>query len=131
MKTSKADKYFSLFIRLRDSDENGIGKCRMCGRIGEVKYMDNCHFIKRQYAPRYNEMNCAIGCKHCNYFLQGNDVNFRKYLVSVYGEDKIQMLEAEKYKSHKLGAFELTAIADYYKAKVNELMKTKNIEKWW
>jgi len=132
MKTSKADKYFSLFIRLRDSDENGIGKCCTCSRYGLAKKFHNGHYIKRQHeASRFSEINCNMQCPTCNKWEQGNDVEYRRFLVEKYGEEEILWLELQKYKSHKLGAFELNVIAEKYIKKVNELMKTKNIEKWW
>lgn len=132
MKTNTADKWFSRFIRLRDSDENGIGKCCTCGRIGEVKYMDNGHYIKRQHSRlRYSEINCNLQCKKCNAFEQGRDVNFRKYLVEKYGENSVLILEKSKYGYSKKGKMEIRIIADYYKEQVNKILKNKNIKKWW
>jgi len=132
MKTNTADKWFSRFIRLRDSDENGIGKCCTCGRIGEVKYMDNGHYIKRQHSRlRYSEINCHLQCKKCNAFEQGRDVNFRKYLVEKYGENSVLILEKSKYGYSKKGKMEIRIIADYYKEQVNKILKNKNIKKWW
>jgi len=132
MKTTTADKYFSLFIRLRDSDQNGIGRCSTCGRIGHVKTMDNGHYIKRQHqAVRFSEVNCNLQCKHCNNFEQGNDVKFREYLVNKHGEKTVLLLEASKRQTTKRSANDLKLIADYYKKKVNEILKDKDIVKWW
>lgn len=131
MKTNIADKWFSRFIRLRASDKNGIGKCITCGKIGEVKYMDCGHYIKRQHtATRFSEINCQTQCKRCNNFQQGNDVEFRKYLVKKYGEEQILLLESQKYKTAKRGQFEIKAIAEYYKNKVKELEKIKGLKLW-
>lgn len=131
-KTTTADKWFSLFIRLRDSDENGYAKCCTCSRIAHAKNMDTGHFLKRQYqAVRFSEINCNTQCKHCNNFEQGNDVKYREFLVRKYGEAKILLLEASKRQTVKRSANDLKMIADYYKEKVAELMKDKNFSKWW
>ena len=131
MKTNKADKYFSQFIRLRAADENGIGKCITCGRIGEVKYMDCAHYVKRQFqATRYNEINCQLQCKHCNNFMQGNDVKFRQYLIEKYGEGAVIVLESTKKKTVKRGRFELDAIADHYKGIVEREQKERGLKIW-
>ena len=129
MKTNLADKWFSRYIRLRASD-NGIGKCFTCGRIKEVKEMDCGHYIKRQYsATRYNEINCQVQCKHCNNFLQGNDAKFRENLVTLYGVEKVYLLESSKRHSKKMGKMEQDYIAELYKQKTAELVKEKG--KWW
>ena len=131
MKTSKADKYFSLFIRLRDSDENGIATCITCGLRREAKYLDCGHYIKRQHmATRFKEMNCAAQCKGCNRFQQGRDVIFRQKLVDKYGEDEVLILESYKRKNRKIGSWELGIIAKEYKEKANEIAKQKGLELW-
>ena len=132
MKTTLADTWFSRFIRLRDSDNNGIGRCSTCGRIGHVKTMDNGHYIKRQHqAVRFSEVNCNLQCKHCNNFEQGNDVKFREYLVKKHGEKNVLLLEASKRTTTKRSANDIKLIAAYYKKENEKLLKEKGIVKWW
>src|SRR5512139_4132048 len=115
MKTSKADSWFSKFIRLRDTDENGLCTCVTCGHIAEPKLMDCGHWQKRQHmSTRFSEINCSSQCGRCNRFEQGNDVKFRAELVKKYGEDRIQLLEALHKTTHKISKFELEQIAKYY-----------------
>lgn len=131
MKTTKADKWFSIYIRLRDSDENGIGKCCTCGVMKPIKQMDCGHFIKRQHmATRYSEMNCAIQCKRCNAFEQGRDLDFEKYLKNRYGEEDIEILKIMKKASFKTSQFLLDLIEKTYKERAQELSKEKGIELW-
>jgi hypothetical protein len=131
MKTTKADKAFSKFIRLRASDSNGFGACISCGRVGEVKYMDCGHYIKRQFkAHRFSEMNCQLQCKSCNNFLQGNDVKFRASLVENYGEDAIIFLELTKNKHTKISKFEEEIIAKEYTRKYKEILKSHGLNDW-
>jgi 5-methylcytosine-specific restriction endonuclease McrA len=131
MKTSKADKYFSLYIRLRDVDENGLAKCCTCGKIGDVKYMDCGHFIKRQHmATRFDVYNCATQCKKCNAFEQGRDADFEKYILNRWGEMNLNHLKVQKHITRKYGKFELENLAIYFKQKAEQLAKEKNLKLW-
>ena len=130
MKTSLADKWFSLFIRLRDADENGMAACITCGRVKLVKYMDCGHYVKRQHPSRFNEKCCAAQCKKCNKFGQGEDVIFRQKLVELYGEDAVLLLEAGKRQIVHMPGWKLKLIADEYKEKARKLSKEKGIELW-
>lgn len=129
MITSKADKYFSLFIRLRDADDNGIGTCCTCGAMKPVKEMDCGHFIKRQHmATRFSEVNCAIQCKRCNAFEQGRNEDFERYLIKRWGQDRVNMLKLPQ--TRKTTKFELIFIEIEYRQKATELAKEKGIELW-
>ena len=70
----RLDIYFSKFIRLRDSDENGITKCCTCEKykfwkgkyLGDTEGADCGHYSKRNRAHRFTEKNCNAQCKGCN-----------------------------------------------------------------
>lgn len=131
MKTSKADKWFSLFIRLRDCDDDRMAKCCTCGRMVDVKHADCGHFIKRQHQnTRFDEMNCAVQCKRCNAFEQGRDADFERYLIERYGADKVAVLKACGAMSKHRSQWELDVIADIYKAKAKALAAEKGIKMW-
>lgn len=131
MKTSKADKYFSMYIRLRDADENGLCTCITCGKKVDLKRCDCGHYVKRQHAEtRFNEMNCHSQCKHCNAFEQGRDSEYRRKLIEMYGEEKVLILETAKHKTGKLGQYQLDYLTKLYKLKATELSRIKNIELW-
>lgn len=131
MKTTSADKWFSLYIRIRDCDENRIAKCCTCGKVIDVKYADCGHFIKRQHmATRFDEKNCAAQCKYCNRFEQGKDVDFERYLIKRWGEDAVLLLKSGKRNTKKMSTFELDLLAIEYKQKAVELAKEKGIEPW-
>ena len=131
MKTSKADFWFSRFIRIRDTEDDGYCRCITCGKILLPKEMDCGHYLKRQHqATRFSEINCGSQCSHCNRFEQGRDVIFRQRLVERYGEAKIVLLEEASRKSVKRSKTELDAIAEYYKQKAKELSKEKRILLW-
>lgn len=94
----KADRLFSLFIRKRDSNENGIGKCITCGRVGHFKEMDCGHYIKRQHlSTRYDEKNCNMQCKRCNAFEQGMNEVYKKEIDKKWGQGISDLLELKKH----------------------------------
>jgi hypothetical protein len=129
MITTKADKWFSLFIRLRDSDENGYCTCCTCGTIRYYKNLDCGHWIKRQHqAARFNEKNCHAQCKNCNAFEQGRDSDFEKFILNKYGEQTINLLKASKNSHFKRSKLELDLLAKEYELKAKELAKQKGIK---
>ena len=57
---AKADRYFSLYVRQRDADENGNVRCCTCRAPHQWKYLDAGHFQSRGHgATRYDEKNTA------------------------------------------------------------------------
>ena len=131
MKTSQADKYFSLYIRVRDADENGCAKCCTCGTYKPVKLQDCGHYVKRQHmSTRFDEWNCATQCKRCNGFEQGRDADFERYIAERWGMKAINHLQIQRHITRKTGKFELEQIAKYYKERAIELAKAKNLEIW-
>ena len=128
MNIKTADKWFSLYIRARDADDNGMVKCIACGRILYWKQADCAHFIKRQHKSlRFDEKNCQVECKNCNWLLQGNDINYAKGLIKKYGPGIIEQLELAKRNTISLGKFELKIISDHYRQKFNDLKKEKGL----
>jgi hypothetical protein len=80
---AKADKYFSLYIRARDS-VNGIAKCCTCGRY--VSEFDCGHFLSRRFeATRYDERNAHAQCLKCNRFENGNQFAHGEFINRRYG----------------------------------------------
>ena len=127
------DKHFSLFIRLRDSNENGYGQCVTCGDWRYFKRADNGHFVKRQYkSTRFDERNCALQCKRCNGFEQGRDDVFAEKIKERWGDEVLQSLKLrrdfEKRTPTKLYVFELEGLIARYKRKVKQLLNEKNIK---
>ena len=127
MKIETADKHFSIYIRLRDSDENGYAKCCSCGKVSHWKDSDAGHFVNRAHKSlRFSEVNVNTQCRHCNRFREGNVTGYAMFMIDKYGRDILEKLEITKNKTHKMGKFELKAIADFYKSRNKELIKLKN-----
>jgi len=112
-----ADKWFSRFIRLRDSDENGFARCCTCGRKKHWLEMDCGHFVKRQHkATRFDERNCAAQCRHCNRMRNGEHQAHRLYIAIEHGEDIPALLKLKGKTPYTYTVAELAVLINKYKA---------------
>ena len=118
MKVTKLDKVFSIYIRKRDSNESGIGKCCSCGKYVHWKDVDCGHFVNRKHMSlRFSEINCNMQCRSCNRFDEGNIVGYTKFMINKYGIDILDKLEIAKKQTIKFTHFEINELAKYYKTK--------------
>ena len=124
------DKYFSLFIRLRDATTEGAVICVTCHKISHYKSgMQNGHFQSRRFmATRYDEQNCAVQCIGCNCFKQGEQFRFSIYIDSKYGEGTSEHLEVLARTIIKFSRIDYEEKITYYKSCVDKLKKQKGIE---
>lgn len=112
-----ADKLFSRYIRLRDSewvDGERIGECITCGRRLVVftggKFIasaQNGHLISRGvYQLRFNEQNCSLQCAHCNAWLDKDEMieRYRNAVDLKFGNGTYKRLKAA---SKREGAYKL------------------------
>ena len=113
----KAQRAFNTWIRHRDQN-------RPCISCGSWNTSDAGHYYAAGLytALRFNETNVNIQCKKCNRFQGGNQINYRKGLVALYGESIVLMLEnsADLRRHKKWSRFELEAIIYNYKIIGNE-----------
>lgn len=63
----KLDTIFSKFIRLRDTDDYGYGKCITCGKTFHFRDLECGHFRHRRHlSVRWNDQNAHAQCHECN-----------------------------------------------------------------
>lgn len=123
------DKVFSLFIRMRASDENGYASCFTCGQVKKWKEGDAGHFISRgAYSTRWNETNVQFQDKKCNIFQSGQQYLFSVALNRLYGEGTADALFAMSRQTRKYGEGEIKAMIEIYKDKVERLKRDKGLE---
>ena len=124
------DKWFSLFIRLREANEYGMVQCFTCGVVrGYKDGMQNGHFQSRKHmATRFDEENCQVQCIKCNMFSQGEQYKFALALESKYGEGKAEELEFLARTTLKISRAEYEEQIEYFKNLVNNLKEEKGIE---
>ena len=123
------DKWFSLFIRLRDATDEGLVQCITCGVVKNYKSMHNSHFQSRRHlATRWNEKNCDVGCVKCNIFNFGEQYKFSIALDSKYGEGTAEELELLARTIMKVSRIDYEEKISYYKDLVDKIKKEKGIE---
>lgn len=122
----KLDKIFSLYIRLRDTDENGYFKCPTCGKIKPFDKADCSHYWSRSHmATRFDEDNCCVECSYDNRMNSSHLDGLGKYLKKKLGEQKFELLEWKHNQTCKWSEFELAELIKHYQKEVLRLKKTK------
>ena len=124
------DKWFSLYIRLRDADSLGFVQCFTCQRFKHYKSgMQNGHFQSRSFlSTRCDEENCQPRCVGCNMVKSGEQYKFSVNLDNKYGEGKAKQLEFEARQIQKFSRVDYEENISYYKLLVEKLKTEKGIE---
>ena len=126
------DKWFSLYIRLREATNEGMVQCFTCGKVGHYKKggMQCGHFqSRRHHATRFNEQNCQTQCIRCNMFSgSGEQWKFGLNLNVKYGEGTSQELQFLAQTTVKITRLDYEEDIRYYKTIVENLKKEKGIK---
>lgn len=119
--------WFNRFIRLRDAHE----PCISCGKpppdlSGLHAGRDAGHYRSVGSAGhlRYTEANVAAQCVHCNQYLAGNPVGYRKGLIERRGPEVVEGLENDNA-PEKWTRDQVRELRDYYKQRCKALEKNK------
>lgn len=122
--TRKAQAAFNTFIRARDAGK----PCISCGRplSTEPNSYDAGHYRSVGSAPhmRFVETNCWAQCRHCNNYLSGNVVEYRKGLIERVGLAEVERLESDQT-VRKYTREALIEIARHYRAEARRLEAAK------
>tara|TARA_R100000963_G_C4627041_1_gene93029 strand:+ start:312 stop:722 length:411 start_codon:yes stop_codon:yes gene_type:complete len=125
------DKFFSLYIRLRDATDEGMIQCFTCGKVGHYKTggMQCGHFMsRRSHSTRWDELNCQSQCVKCNMFGQGEQYKFGLNLDAKWGEGTSEELQYKAKQIVKFFREDYEDAISYYKDLVNKIKKEKGIE---
>ena len=123
------DKWFSLYIRLREATDEGMVQCFTSGRVYHYKQMHAGHFMSRRHlATRWCEINVQPQSAADNLFGQGEQYKFGLNLDSKYGEGTAEELQYKARQTVKLSRVDYEEEISYYKNAVNNLKKQKGIE---
>ena len=80
-------KWFSLFIRMRNADDNGMVRCVTCDKRIHYKESDAGHFQTRERkSTKFDEKNVQVQCQAENRFKNGKQYEFGKAIDKIYGE---------------------------------------------
>jgi hypothetical protein len=123
------DKWFSLYIRLRDANEYGMVQCFTSGRVYHYKKIHAGHFMSRRHlATRWCETNVQPQSAADNLFGQGEQFKFGINLDGKYGEGTAEELQYKSQTTLKISRVEYEEKISYYKSLVDKLKKEKGIE---
>lgn len=123
------DKWFSLYIRLRDADDLGFVKCYTSGRYYHYKSIHAGHFMSRKcLSTRYCELNVQPQSIADNLFGQGEQYKFGLNLDAQYGEGTAESLQIKSRQIQKFSRVDYEEKISYYKEAVKNLKKEKGIE---
>ena len=123
------DKYFSLYIRLRDATDEGLVQCFTSGRVYHYKKIHAGHFMSRRHlATRWCETNVQPQSAADNLFGQGEQFKFGLNLDSKYGDGTAEELQYKSRTTLKISRIEYEEKISYYKSLVDKLKKEKGIE---
>jgi len=123
------DKWFSLYIRLREANEYGMVQCFTSGRVYHYKKIHAGHFMSRRHlATRWCETNVQPQSAADNLFGQGEQFKFSINLDSKFGEGTAEELQYKSRTTVKISRIEYEEKISYYKSLVDKLKKEKGIE---
>jgi len=113
----EAQAAFNAWIRKRDKGNS----CISCNRSTGAK-INAGHYLAVGSHPelRFNELNNNLQCEHCNTYLSGNQLEYRKGLIAKIGIEKVEWLES-KHEPKKYTIEEIKEIKQKYKLKLKEL----------
>jgi len=117
---------FSRYIRLRDclrtTGSKDYGECITCNNQFEFKDLDAGHFIPgRHNANLFSERGVNAQCRVCNRFKGGNQLEYRRQIVKLYGLGADEELEKEAKEIKKYTIAELEELKRYYQELIKGL----------
>ena len=123
---------FSRYIRLRDclltTGSPEYGECFTCDNPPQHRFedLDAGHFISgRHNGNLFSEKGCHAQCRRCNRFLHGNQLEYRRQIIKLYGEGYDEILEAEARQVKKFTIQELLDLKGLYTEKTIALLEGK------
>lgn len=117
---AEAKKSFQRYVRLRDKDL----PCISCNNLNTNDWAGGHYFSAGMYSGlMFDERNCHKQCNtHCNKYLSGNLLEYRKGLIKRFGSEFVEKLESEsdQKRNYKYTREELIAKKMQYDIKCKE-----------
>jgi hypothetical protein len=118
--TKELDKVFSLFIRERDSNSDGIGKCITCDKVGHYKDFHCGHFRSRKYlSTRWNPFNCNMQCPTCNLYNNGEEFIHGLEIDKKFGKGTALEMYKKSQEVVKFSTDDLKILIKHYQDIIN------------
>lgn len=116
---------FSRCTRLRDclrtTGSLDYGECISCGNTFEYSKLDAGHFVPKHSNNYFSERGVHAQCRHCNSFLHGNQLGYRRGLIELYGEEVVRELEVENIPTKRFTIPELEEMKKDFKERIRRL----------
>ena len=112
----EAQTAFNAYIRARD--EGNL--CISCQKPPKKKNAGHYRSVGSSPELRYEPLNCYLQCEHCNTYLSGNIMWYRRNLFLKIGAEKLEWLEGP-HKPKKYTIEDLKNIKAEYKTKLKEV----------
>lgn len=110
-------RQFSIFIRKRDANENGLVRCCTCGRAAHWKGAHAGHFLpQRRNAILFDERGVHAQCLECNINIGGNPEEYEKFMLEKYGLEVVEELRRQSTQTVKWLPDELKSLLAHYRS---------------
>lgn len=109
-------KVFSEYVRRKQADWQGYGRCITCGKVDNWKSLQAGHFISRSKSNTlFNLINVNPQCYRCNVLLKGNIISYYRFMQEVYGDEAITNLMEESEKERRWTVPELEQMIENWR----------------
>ena len=127
-------KWFSLAVRIRDAQPNGLCKCITCNNQPYYYGTSVCHaghFRSRtEKSVKYNWQNVNAQCARCNTYGAGEQFIYGNNLDKKYGEGTAETLTVKGKQVNKLTRDFLEQVKQESFRVIWENAKEKNLWEW-
>ena len=119
----RAWDWFSMFIRLRDADENGMVKCITCPAVRHWRdRIDAGHFVTRaKESTLFDEQNVHGQCKGCNRFQGGKSLEHGMAINAKYGAGTKERIEQKAVQMCRRTLSDYLFIEATYRSRVERI----------
>ena len=125
---AKAWALLSQIVRLQAADEYGWVKCVSCGELKFWRDLQAGHWVDgRNNAVLFERDGVHPQCSKCNVTLNGNKVEYTKYMESKYSAERLEELRLLRHKNLSWTRDELEDRIDAYKHELKRLEKQKPV----
>jgi hypothetical protein len=122
----KLDVVFSEFVRLRDSDHNGIVECIICQDKQHWRDVDCGHYQDRDHmGTRWDEVNGNGECRECNRYSDVPTYIYAAKINQKYGAGAADRMDKLAKSTVQFEDHELKKMYDYYRDQVKILKEEK------
>lgn len=112
----KAWVQFSIFIRARGADAQGMQTCFTCDVVKFWREFEAGHLVPgRTNAVLFDERSVRPQCRRCNGHFRGNVIVFYPKMVRLFGQAIVDEIVAQRDVTHKWEPDELLNIYLKYK----------------